>query len=126
MNPERFRFIVVLYRHFSEVVETKEYIADMFPHVPRVTIEAGVKDFRDVAPCLYCDGGCFCFVDDFTEALRNRGFSDGLNLHRDKLAKYPLNLIVFAPEEKRAELLRLASSVIPDFWDFRVAVLRSE
>ena len=72
---------------------------------------------------LYDTANTFIYIDDFETLLKEKRLYEGFNQRRDKLSKYPINLIVFYPKAIQDTLYRDALRYIADLWEFRNGVV---
>jgi len=124
VNPKSFRFFVILYEDTNDIIDIKSYIQEHFPLEKSTTLELKNSTYSKLSNVLYSDEKySIIYLDDFKSLLKNKNIYEGLNQRRDKLAKYPINLICFYPKAIQEELYNDALKNIPDLWEFRNAII---
>ena len=140
-----FRFVIVRYNHFSLINRLREDIATYYPDRSIQTIDAEKADFHELMEAYYeLDAGILLvhnFQDLITESRdsqgqetpamaqeneRRRGITAGLNLRRDKLAKFPNALIILISASDDEQYARKLMEKMPDLWSFRSLFLDLE
>jgi tetratricopeptide (TPR) repeat protein len=123
LNPKSFRCIVVLYEDSNDIKDIKSFIQKHFSLEKSTTLELANSSYSKVSQVLYDKEHTIIYIEDFRTLLQNREFYEGFNQRRDKLAKYPINLICFYPKALKRELYREALKNIPDLWEFRNGII---
>jgi hypothetical protein len=123
LRTEAFRFIIVRYNHYSLVNRLKDDLLLHFPERPQNTINARNTDYRSLVDSYYKAENGFFFVENFDEVLSNPEIYSGLNQRRDKLALYPIALIVFISSSTDELFARQIMEKMPDLWSFRSLIL---
>ena len=125
LNPKRFRFVVILYEHSSDIEKIKEYIVNEYDNTTQTALDTKNMSYVEISKYLYTSN-TFNYIDDFSTLLEKRELYSAFNQRRDKISQYAMNLIVFYPKKLSDKLFQTASVVIPDLWEFRSAVLTLE
>ena len=125
LNPKRFRFVVILYEHSSDIEKIKEYIAKEYNNTTQTALDTKNMSYSEISKYLYTSN-TFNYIDDFSTLLENRELYSAFNQRRDKISQYAMNLIVFYPKKLSDKLFQTAFVLIPDLWEFRSAVLTLE
>ena len=123
LRTEAFRFIIVRYNHYSLVTRLKDDLLLHFPERPQNTINARNTDYRLLVDSYYKAEKGFFFVENFDKILTNPEIYSGLNQRRDKLALYPIALIVFISSSTDELFARQIMEKMPDLWSFRSLLL---
>lgn len=123
LRTEAFRFVIVRYNHYSLVNQLKEDLKLFFPDRPSVTIDGRKTDYRSLVDSYYKTASGFFFIENFDEILANPQIYTGLNQRRDKLASYPIALIVFVSSSTDELFARQIMEKMPDLWSFRSLLL---
>lgn len=143
LKTEAFRFVVVRYNHYNVVRQIQKELQAQFPDRPSTMLKTYEVDYRKIMDEYYALGRGFLFLESFDDILgdepnpnntptivqnneRKRGITAGLNLRRDKLAQYPIALIVFIPATADKLYARIIMEKMPDLWSFRSLVLDIE
>jgi len=122
LNPERFRFVVILYDTINDIEKIKAFTKENFLDARHKTLLLKDKTYTDIAQELYVQN-TFVYIDDFSYLLEREELYLGFNQRRDKLASYPINLLFFYPKKLQDKLYKEALNLIPDLWEFRSAVI---
>jgi tetratricopeptide (TPR) repeat protein len=125
LNPKRFRFVVILYENSLDIVKIKEFISSEYENTNQTTLDVKNKTYAELTEHLY-GVNCINYIDDFSVVLENKELYSAFNQRRDKIAMNAMNLIIFYPKKLQTKLFTSASNLIPDFWEFRSAVLTLE
>jgi tetratricopeptide (TPR) repeat protein len=123
LQAEAFRFIIVRFSHYSLPIQLKKDLHQHFPGRKSIDINAGETDYRRLMDAYYALGSGFLFLHDFEKILSNPDIYTGLNLRRDKLAKYPIALIAFIAPGADPLYARDIMDKMPDLWSFRSLML---
>lgn len=123
LRTEAFRFIIVRYNHYSLVNQLKEDLLHHFPERLQNTIDARNTNYRLLVDSYYKAAKGFFFIENFDEVLANPELYSGLNQRRDKLAQYPIALIVFVSISTDELFVRQIMEKMPDLWSFRSLLL---
>ncbi|SJM95433.1 hypothetical protein CRENPOLYSF2_560013 [Crenothrix polyspora] len=145
LRNEAFRFIIVRYNHYSLVQQLQKDLQQRFPDRPVNTFNAKTVDYHQLTQAYYDLGSGFFFIENFDDLLkedknslgqetpetaqnneRRRHITAGLNLRRDKLAKYPIALIVFIGFSADSLYAKKIMEKMPDLWSFRSLLLDLE
>lgn len=125
LNPNKFRFVVVLYDTTNDIDKIKSFIKEQYPDTSSKTLKFEDKKYADLANTLYNDNS-FVYIEKFSDMLENKELYSAFNQRRDKLASYAINLVAFYPKKLQTKLYQDASNFIPDLWEFRSAVIELE
>lgn len=123
LQTEAFRFIIIRYNHYSLVNQLKEDLLHNFPDRPQNSVDARNTDYRSLVDSYYNAARGFFFIENFNEILTNPEIYSGLNQRRDKLALYPIALIVFISSSAEELFARQIMEKMPDLWSFRSLLL---
>ena len=123
IDVKSFRFIVVLYEDTNDIEAVKTFIKELFPLKKNITLHTKESDYNSLSMVLYDTANTFIYIDDFEALLKEKKLYEGFNQRRDKLSKYPINLIVFYPKAIQDTLYRDALRYIADLWEFRNGVV---
>jgi len=123
LRTEAFRFVIVRYDNYSLVNKLKQDLLLHFPERPQNTIDARNVDYRLLVDSYYKAETGFFFVENFDVVLGNPQIYSGLNQRRDKLAMYPIALIVFISSSTEELFARQIMEKMPDLWSFRSLML---
>lgn len=123
LRTEAFRFIIVRYNHYSLVAKLKNDLLDHFPERPQNTVDGRNTDYRSLVDSYYHAEKGFFFVENFNDVLNNPEIYRGLNQRRDKLAMYPIALVVLLPASFDELYARQIMEKMPDLWSFRSLLL---
>ncbi len=123
LRTEAFRFIIVRYNHYSLVTRLKEDLSQYFPERSQNAIDARNANYRKLVDSYYKAESGFFFVENFDAVLANPEIYSGLNQRRDKLAMYPIALIVFISSSSDELFARQIMEKMPDLWSFRSLLL---
>ena len=123
LRTEAFRFVIVRHNHYLLVNQLKEDLKLLFPDRPSVTIDGRKTDYRSLVDSYYNAASGFFFIENFDEILANPQIYTGLNQRRDKLASYPIALIVFVSSSTEELFARQIMEKMPDLWSFRSLLL---
>lgn len=123
LRTEAFRFIIIRYNHYSLVNKLKEDLLQHFPNRPQNTIDARYTDYRSLVNHYFQAAKGFFFIENFDEILANPEIYSGLNQRRDKMAQYPIALIVIIPSSTEELFARQIMEKMPDLWSFRSLML---
>jgi tetratricopeptide (TPR) repeat protein len=145
LRTEAFRFVIVRYNHSSFVQQLEKDLHRLFPERPIKKIDAAKFDYPHISNAYFSLNNGFFFIENFDDALkedrdslnketpqyakqneRRRGITAGLNLRRDKLAKFPIALFVFLPASAGELHAKVIMEKMPDLWSFRSWVLDLE
>jgi tetratricopeptide (TPR) repeat protein len=145
LRTEAFRFVIVRYNHFSLVQQLEKDLKSLFPNRPLKKVDAQKLDYQRISNDYFSlENGLF-FIQNFDTLLkedkdrfgketplmsaeneRRRHITAGLNLRRDKLAKYPIALFVFLPARVGELYAKIIMEKMPDLWSFRSIILDLE
>jgi len=123
LRTEAFRFIIVRYNHYSLVNQLKDDLSRLFPDRPQNTVDGRSTNYRLLVDSYYKIARGFFFIENFDEILANPEIYSGLNQRRDKLALYPIALIVFISSSTEELFARQIMEKMPDLWSFRSLLL---
>jgi pentatricopeptide repeat protein len=145
LRTEAFRFVIVRYNHFSLVQQLEKDLKSLFPNRPLIKVDAQKLDYQRISKDYFSLENGFFFIQNFDTLLkedkdrfgketplmsaeneRRRHITAGLNLRRDKLAKYPIALFVFLPARKGELYAKTIMEKMPDLWSFRSLILDLE
>jgi tetratricopeptide (TPR) repeat protein len=145
LRTEAFRFVIVRYNHFSLVQQLEKDLKSLFPNRPLHKVDAQKSDYQRISKEYFSLQNGFFFIQNFDSLLkedkdrfgketplmsaeneRRRHITAGLNLRRDKLAKYPIALLVFLPARKGELYAKTIMEKMPDLWSFRSLILDLE
>ena len=119
LRTEAFRFVIVRYNHYLLVYQLKEDLKLLFPERPYFTVDGRKTDYRTLVDSYYRAAKGFFYIENFDEILTNPPIYTGLNQRRDKLASYPIALIVFISSSTDELFARQIMEKMPDLWSFR-------
>jgi tetratricopeptide (TPR) repeat protein len=142
LRTKAFRFVVVRYNHRSLVNQLAEDLAARWPDWPNQWYNAEERNFAQFMAQYEAQGTRLVWIDNFEDlfiterdprgqeteemAQRNaarRDFLAGLNLRRDRLARYPIALLVLLRARPDPLYLRPLMEQLPDLWSFRSLVV---
>lgn len=123
LRTEAFRFIIIRYNHYSLINQMKEDLLRLFPDRPAFTVNGRDTNYRSLVDNYYKAARGFFFIENFEEILANPEIYSGLNQRRDKLALYPIALIVFISSSTDELYARQIMEKMPDLWSFRSLLL---
>jgi tetratricopeptide (TPR) repeat protein len=123
LRTEAFRFIIVRYNHYSFVNQLKEDLLRLFPDRSAFTVDGSNTNYRLLVDSYYKAAKGFFYIENFEEILINPEIYTGLNQRRDKLALYPIALIVFISSGTEELYARQIMEKMPDLWSFRSLLL---
>ncbi|HRK28218.1 MAG TPA: tetratricopeptide repeat protein [Chitinophagales bacterium] len=142
LRAEAFRFVIIRYNHYDIVRQLEKDVQAKFPDRPLQIIDAQKADYKTIADAYFLQERGFLFIENFDYLLkeqldsqgketpefalenqRKRGITAGLNLRRDKLAKYPVALFVFIPATTDELYAKIIMEKMPDLWSFRSLIL---
>ena len=145
LRTEAFRFVIVRYNHYSFIRQLEEDLQQRFPERPIKKIDAKNIDYQQLITAYFALKKGFFFIENFDDILkeerdslqketpalaieneRRRHIAAGLNLRRDKLAKYPIALFVFLPASVDKLPAKTLMEKMPDLWSFRSWMLDLE
>jgi tetratricopeptide (TPR) repeat protein len=145
LRTEAFRFVIVRYNHFSFVQQLEKDIQRLFPDRPFTKLNAQKAEFENLTNLYFSLTSGFLFIENFDDVLkeqfdsqgketpqykieneRRRSITAGLNLRRDKLAKYPIAIFVFVPATTGELYAKIIMEKMPDLWSFRSLILDLE
>lgn len=145
LKTEAFRFVIVRYNHSSFVQRLEKDLKRLFPNRPVKKVDAKKLDYAHISNAYFALNKGFFFIQNFDDVLkeerdslgketpqyakqneRRRGITAGLNLRRDKLAKYPIALFVFVPASAGELHAKVIMEKMPDLWSFRSWILDLE
>jgi tetratricopeptide (TPR) repeat protein len=123
LRTEAFRFIIIQYNHHSIVKRIKADLIDHFPNRPIFNVDGREIDYRSLVDGYYKLTRGFLFIEHFEEILAKSEIYVGLNQRRDKLALYPIALIVFISSGPQKLFAREIMKKMPDLWSYRSLIL---
>ncbi|OHX34377.1 hypothetical protein BJL95_17035 [Methylomonas sp. LWB] len=140
LRTEAFRFIIVRYNHFSLLQQLKQDLQSRFPERPFLSVNTAQTDYSQVSQSYFQLGSGFLLLEQFEDALkqqanpeqrpdieqnnqRRRDLCAGLNLRRDKLAQYPITLVVCIQGADHELYAKSIMEKMPDLWSFRSYML---
>jgi tetratricopeptide (TPR) repeat protein len=145
LRTEAFRFVIVRYNHFSFVQQLEKDLKRLFPDRSIKKVDAQKLDYTHISNAYFDLNEGFFFIENFDDVLkeerdslgketpqyaeqneRRRGITAGLNLRRDRLAKYPIALFVFVPATTGELYAKTIMEKMPDLWSFRSWMLDLE
>lgn len=126
LNPQKFRFIILLYESSVDIETVKSYVLNLYPNSPHITLNLENHTYSQISDELYETIDGFVYIDDFSYLLESKMLYSGFNQRRDKIASHNINLICFYPKALQSKLYQTVSNVIPDLWEFRTAVIELE
>jgi len=124
INPNRFRFVVVLYDTTLDINRVKEFLETNYPNTKQTTLDIS-KEYKEFAKDIYQDNNII-YIDDFKRVLETKELYYPFNQRRDKIASYGVNLVAFYPKALEDKLYSDAVTYIPDLWEFRTTVVKIE
>ncbi len=134
LKTEAFQFVIVRYNHIKFVRQLQNDLIEKFPD--RLSKTLNCREFtyqKLMEEYFYLEKG-FLFLEDFgsllqtdeqnsLEKYRKREILGILNRRRDKIAQYPIALIVFVPATIGTMYSRKMIENMPDMWSFRSLIL---
>ena len=145
LRTEAFRFVIVRYNHYSFVEQLEKDLKRLFPKRPIKKVDAQKLDYTRISNAYFALKRGFFFIKNFDDVLkeerdslnvethqyaaqneRRRHITAGLNLRRDKLAKFPIALFVFVPASTGELYAKIIMEKMPDLWSFRSYILDLE
>jgi tetratricopeptide (TPR) repeat protein len=145
LRTEAFRFVIVRYNHYSFVQQLEKDLIRLFPNRTIKKVDAQKVDYQHLSNAFFTLEKGFFFLENFDDVLkeernslnqetpqylkqneRRRHITSGLNLRRDKLAKYPIALFVFVPASTGELYAKTIMEKMPDLWSFRSWILDLE
>ncbi len=145
LKTEAFRFVIVRYNHYSIVQQLEKDLKAKFPDRPSIKVDAQKTDYQTLTNAYFELKRGFMFVENFDNVLkqqldsrgneppefkseneRKRGITAGLNLRRDRFAKYPIAIFVFVPATAGELFAKTIMEKMPDLWSFRSLILDIE
>lgn len=123
LRTEAFRFIIIRYNHYSLINQLKEDLLRLFPGRSGFTVDGRDTNYRSLVDSFYKAARGFFFIENFDEVLAKPEIYSGLNQRRDKLAQYPIALIVFIYTSTDELFARHIMEKMPDLWSFRSLLL---
>ena len=145
LRTEAFRFVIVRYNHYSFVEQLEKDLKRLFPNRPIKKVDAQKLDYTRITNAYFSLKKGFFFIKNFDDVLkeerdslnvetpqyaaqneRRRHITAGLNLRRDKLAKFPIALFVFVPASTGELYAKIIMEKMPDLWSFRSIILDLE
>jgi len=123
LRTEAFRFIIIRYNHYSLINRLKADLLQLFPDRPAFTVNGRDTNYRLLVDSYYKAARGFFYIENFEEVLANPEIYSGLNQRRDKLAQYPIALIVFISFGTEELYARQIMEKMPDLWSFRALLL---
>ncbi len=142
LRTEAFRFVVVRVNHGDLARRLADNLAARFPARPVLHYDAQSLNFAEFLAAYEAQGSGFVWLENFGELLRverdsqgqateemalhnaqRSDFLAGLNLRRDRLARYPIALLVLLWATSDELYLRPLMEQLPDLWSFRSLVV---
>lgn len=123
LRTEAFRFIIIRYNHYSLINRLKADLLQLFPDRPAFTVNGRDTNYRSLVDSYYKAARGFFYIENFEEVLANPEIYSGLNQRRDKLAQYPIALIIFISSGTEELYARQIMEKMPDLWSFRALLL---
>ena len=123
LRTEAFRFIIIQYNHHSIVKRIKDDLSGHFPDRPMYNVDGREIGYRSLVDNYYKLSRGFFLIENFEEILANPEIYAGLNQRRDKLALYPIALIVFISVGTQKLFAREIMKKMPDLWSYRSLIL---
>ncbi|MDX2246897.1 MAG: tetratricopeptide repeat protein [Bacteroidia bacterium] len=136
-NPA-FRFIIVRYNHYNLIRQLMDDLRKRFSDRKIITLDTQRTDYQQITQQYFDLGSGFFILEHFEDVLkeerdsrgretpqmsqnneRRRDITAGLNLRRDKLAQYPVVLMVLIPASAGELYARMIMEKMPDLWSFR-------
>ncbi len=119
LRTEAFRFVLVHFNHYSLIHQLKEDLRQHFPDRAFFETDAKEVSYRGMVDSYYDLGKGIFLINNFEGVLTDPQKYTGLNLRRDKLAKYPIAMICFISPGAQALSARDIMEKMPDLWSFR-------
>lgn len=112
LREETFRIIIIEHQNYTLVAETQLYLQEAFPQ--RTIRRLQTKDiaYRQMMDEIYQQASGILLIADTEEMLANESLSTGFNQRRDKLATFPLAIILFVSVGK----LPILAKRMPDIF----------
>ncbi|MDQ6813867.1 MAG: hypothetical protein M3040_09025, partial [Bacteroidota bacterium] len=126
LRTEAFRFVLVHFNHYSLLRQLKEDLQSRFPERPFFETDGKQVSYRELVDKYYKLGKGFFLVNNFEGVLNDPDKYIGLNLRRDKLAKFPIAFICFISPGAQELVEKDIMEKMPDLWSFRSFILNLE
>lgn len=140
LKTEAFNFVIVRYNHIKYVRQLQNDLIEKFPDRPSKNFNCSELTYEKLIEEYFSLEKGFLFLEDFGALLkeekedeyismsaadsnRKREILEILNRRRDKLAQYPIALIVFVPATAGNMYARKIMRKMPDMWSFRSLIL---
>ena len=134
LKTEAFQFVIVRYNHIKFVRQLQNDLIEKFPDRLSKTLNCREFTYQKLMEEYFSLEKGFLFLEDFgsllqtdeqnsLEKYRKKEILGILNRRRDKLAQYPIALIVFVPATIGMMYSRKMIENMPDMWSFRSLIL---
>jgi tetratricopeptide (TPR) repeat protein len=123
IHTNRFRFFVILYEDSNDIKSVKAYIQKHYPLENATSLDLENNDYQSLSSILYKEDYTFFYIDNFDLFLNKKNIYEGFNQRRDKLARYPINIICFYPKATQKQLYKNALKYIADLWEYRNGII---
>ena len=137
-----FRFVVVRFNHYSLVRQLQSDLRAQFADRKVSIINTEKATYQEILKTYLEQGEGFLFLENFEDILkrdadsqgnvtpemaknnqRRSSIAAGLNMRRDKLAKYPIAIVAFVFASAGELYGRSLMEKMPDLWSFRSLLL---
>ena len=68
LNPNRFKFVVILYNSTQDIPKIKKFIKNSYPQTKNKTLKLKNSKYSELSKDLYSDN-TFIYIDDFEEVF---------------------------------------------------------
>lgn len=119
LRTQAFRFVLVNFNHYSLARRLKADLRERYRDRPFLELDARETSYRHLVDGYYNLGSGIFVLNNFEAVLTDTEKYTGLNLRRDKLAKYPIAMICFISPGSKDLLAKDILEKLPDLWSFR-------
>lgn len=142
MRTPAFRFVVVRFNHYSLVRQLQSDLRAQFADRKVSIINTEKATYQEILKTYLDQEEGFLFLENFEDILkrdadsqgkvspemaknnqRRSSIAAGLNMRRDKLAKYPIAIVAFVFASAGELYARSLMEKMPDLWSFRSLLL---
>lgn len=114
IEGDTFHFVVVQWKHFDLVRQTKDFLRLQFPERTALSLNVADENYESLMDKIYTQGSGLVFLDDFEALLADPDFYVPFNQRRGKMARLALSMICFVPPGEK--YLEYCATRIPDWW----------
>jgi tetratricopeptide (TPR) repeat protein len=142
LRTPAFRFVVVRFNHYSLVKQLQSDLRAQFADRKVSIINTEKATYQEILKTYLDQEEGFLFLENFEDILkrdadsqgkvspemaknnqRRSSIAAGLNMRRDKLAKYPIAIVAFVFASAGELYARSLMEKMPDLWSFRSLLL---